>query len=191
MNSKFIASRASKYINEDGDYVVSFIVKGVDKMGVNLAFEEQKAEKNKIETILEVDIKPYKSRRSIEQNAALWFLLTKLSEAINGSKDKTSVEETYCLMLEEANIASEFILAPKEVEDSLRRNFRAISFKGTRNVETKDGRTQEFNIYQCYIGSSKYNTKEMYQLIINTLQKLDDNGVRDSEVEAFRRKYEK
>ena len=191
MNSKFIASRASKYINEDGDYVVSFIVKGVDKMGVNLDFEEQKAEKNKIETILEVDIKPYKSRRSIEQNAALWFLLTKLSEAINGSKDKTSVEETYCLMLEEANVASEFILAPKEVEDSLRKNFRAISFKGTRNVETKDGRTQEFNIYQCYIGSSKYNTKEMYQLIINTLQKLDDNGVRDSEVEAFRRKYEK
>ena len=55
----------------------------------------------------------------------------------------------------------------------------------------KDGRTQEFNIYQCYIGSSKYNTKEMYQLIINTLQKLDENGVRDSEVEAFRRKYEK
>ena len=189
--SKFLASKASKYINEDGDCVVNFIVKGVDKMSANLAFEEQHAKGNKIEAMLEIDFKPYKSRRSIEQNAALWFLLTKLSEAVNGSKDKTSVEETYCSMLEEANVASEFILAPKEIEDSLRKNFRAISFKGTRNVETKDGRTQEFNIYQCYIGSSKYNTKEMYQLIINTLQKLDDNGVRDSEVEAFRRKYEK
>jgi len=191
MNSKFVASRASKYINEDGDYVVSFVVKGTDKMGVNLAFEEQKAEKNKIEKLLEVDMKPYKSKRSIEQNAALWFLFTKLAEGVSGSKDKTSVEEMYCTMLEEANVESEFILAPKEIEESLRKSFRAIREKGTRIIEDKNGESKEMTVFQCFIGSSKYNTKQMYDLITRTLLRLDEEGINDSEIEHFRRKYEK
>ena len=191
MNSKFVASRASKYINEDGDYVVSFVVKGTAKMGVNLAFEEQKAEKNKIEKLLEVDMKPYKSKRSIEQNAALWFLLTKLAEGVSGSKDKTNVEEMYCTMLEEANVESEFILAPKEIEESLRKSFRAIREKGTRSIEDKDGESKEMTVFQCFIGSSKYDTKQMYDLITRTLLRLDEEGINDSEIEHFRRKYEK
>lgn len=55
--SKFVASKCVKFINEDGDYVVSFTVKGADRIGVNLAFEEQHAEKNKIEKDVEVDMK--------------------------------------------------------------------------------------------------------------------------------------
>lgn len=190
MNSKFVASKASKYINEDGDMVVSFVVKGTDKMGVNLAFEEQKSRKNKIEKILEVDMKPYKSKRSIEQNAALWFLLTKLAESVSGSKDKISVEEMYCEMLEEANVESEFILAPKEIEESLRKSFRAIREKGTRIIEDKNGENKEMTVYQCFVGSSKYDTKQMYDLITQTLYRLDAEGINDSEIEHFRRKYE-
>ena len=160
-------------------------------MGVNLAFEEQKAEKNKIEKLLEVDMKPYKSKRSIEQNAALWFLLTKLAEGVSGSKDKTNVEEMYCTMLEEANVESEFILAPKEIEEALRKSFRAIREKGTRIIEDKNGESKEMTVFQCFIGSSKYDTKQMYDLITRTLLRLDEEGINDSEIEHFRRKYEK
>lgn len=189
--SKFVAHKAFKYINEDGDYVVGFTVKGSEKLSVNLAFEEQNAIKNKIEKELEVDIKPYKSKRSLEQNAALWFLLTKLAEGVLGSKEKSSVEEMYCEMLEEANVQSEFILAPKEIEASLRKAFRAIRERSVRTIEDKNGNTREMTIYQCFIGSSKYNTKEMNELITSTLNRLDSEGIVDSEIESFRSKYEK
>lgn len=191
MNSKFVASKAAKYINEDGDYVVSFIVKGTDKMSVNLAFEEQHADKNKIEAMLDVDFKPHKSKRSLEQNAALWFLLTKLANGVSGSKEKASVEDMYCEVLEEANIESEFILAPQEIEEALRKSFRAIRNKGKRIVEDKNGENREMSVYQCFIGSSKYDTKQMYDLITRTLNRLDEEGINDSEIEAFRRTYEK
>ncbi len=191
MNSKFTASRATKHINEDGDYVVCFIVKGMDKMNVNLAFEEQNAVQNKIENMLDIDFKPHKSKRSLEQNAALWFLLTKLAEGVNGSKEKESVEEMYCEMLEEANIESEFILASKEIESSLRKSFRAIRAMGTRTIEDKNKQSREMTVYQCFIGSSKYDTKQMYDLITSTLNRLDREGINDSEIESFRRQYEK
>lgn len=184
--SKFIANKASKYINEDGDCVVSFVVKDVEKLSVNLAFEEQHAVKNRIDIELDVDFKPHRSNRSLEQNKALWFLLTKLSEAINGTKDRTSTEEVYCMMLEEANIKYDYILALPEAESLLRKSFRAI-----RKIDEREVNGKTLNMYQYFIGSSKYDVDEMTQLIKNTLLKLDELDVHDSEVEAFRRSNEK
>lgn len=184
--SKFVASKCVKFINEDGDYVVSFTVKGADRIGVNLAFEEQHAEKNKIEKDVEVDMKLWRSKRSLEQNAALWFLLTKLADAMSGNKNRTSTEEVYCIMLEEANVVSDYMLALPEAEPMLRKSFRAI-----RKVDEREVNGKTLNMYQYFIGSSKYNTAEMTELIKNTLLKLDELGVVDSEIENFRRKYEK
>ena len=53
---------------------------------------------------LEVEVKPYRSKRSLEQNKLLWVLLGKLAVAMSGKKNKVSSEEAYAIMLEEANV---------------------------------------------------------------------------------------
>lgn len=184
--SKIVVERAYKIINEDNDYVMCFVAKSEQKMAVNLMLEELGANKGKIEARLDVDIKPYKSKRSIEQNAALWWILGKLAEAMSGSKNKVSTEEAYCIMLEEANIEYDYMLALPEAESQLKKTFRVI-----RKVDERDVNGKMLNMYQYFVGSSKFNTKQMFDLITNTLGKLDELGVKDSEIEVFRRKYEK
>lgn len=184
--SKIVVERAYKIINEDNDYVMCFVAKGEQKMAINLMLEELGAKKGKIETKLDVDIKPYKSKRSIEQNAALWWILGKLAEGMSGSKNKVSTEEAYCIMLEQANIEYDYMLALPEAEPMLRKTFRVIRKRDEREVNGK-----KLNMYQYFIGSSKFNTKQMYDLITDTLAMLDELGISDSEIEVFRGKYEK
>lgn len=45
------------------------------------------------------------------------------------------------------------------------------------------------NVYQYFIGSSKFDTKEMTELIEATLDKLAELGIYDSEIEVARREY--
>ena len=89
-------------INENNDLVISYVVHGQEKNAALLAFEESK----NTEKRLEVEVKPYRSKRSLEQNKLLWALLGKMAYAMSGRKNKVSSEECYCIMLEEANVYS-------------------------------------------------------------------------------------
>ena len=181
--SKLIIDRAYKNINEDGDYVLCLVCK--NKPNMELVLEELQADKGRIDYKLEADIKKYHSKRTILQNSALWWLLGKLSEEINGDRSRTSVDEVYCMVLEEANVEYEFILALPETLEILRKSFRAI-----RKIDEREVNGKTLDMYQCFIGSSKFNTKQMKVLIDNVLEKLDELDVNDSELEEFRRDYE-
>lgn len=60
--SKFIAERSYRMINEDNDLVVCYVVHGDNKRSALLALEETQPTEKKIE----VEVKPYKSKRSLE-----------------------------------------------------------------------------------------------------------------------------
>ena len=83
-------------------------------------------EENKEFEELTVEVKKSSSHRSLDQNAMLWSLLTKIAIHTSGSKEKRVIDQIYCAMLEEANVHSEYLLAPKNTEDGLRKSFRAI-----------------------------------------------------------------
>ena len=87
-------------------------------------------------------------------------------------------------MLEEANVSYDYLLALPEAESMLKKSFRVVRKVGERIV---NGKT--LNIYQYFIGSSKYDTKEMTELIESVLDKLAELGVYDSEIELARREY--
>ena len=178
--SKFIANKTYRMSDENGDLVISYVVHGIDKQAALLAFEETK----KAEAKLEVEVKPYKSKRSIEQNKLLWALLGKMAMAMSGRKNRVSSEECYCIMLEEANVAYDYLLALPEAEPMLRKSFRVVRKMGEREV---NGKT--LNVYQYFIGSSKFNTQEMMELIEAVLDKLAELGVYDSEIELARSTY--
>lgn len=174
--SKFKASSVYSMTRNDNTLLVTLEVQGFHKTSANMAVEE-----NKSFDELTVEIKKSSNHRSLDQNAMLWSLLTKIAMHTSGSKEKRVVEEIYCAMLEEANAHFEYLLAPKNTEDGLRKSFRVIREKGERIV---NGKT--LTIYQVFIGSSKYNTKEMTDLIDTVIRKCDELGIKDSEIELMR-----
>ena len=105
----------------------------------------------------DVTIKEYKNKRSLNQNALLWALIEQLSDKTGHTKD-----EIYVTALESVGAKKERIECKlNESIDCLRSKYRAV--KPVRINITED------NIpiieYDCYIGSSKFNTAEMTKLI--------------------------
>lgn len=180
--SKFIAEKTFRMTNENNDLVISYVIHGQEKNAALLAFEESK----NAEMRLEVEVKPYRSRRSLEQNKLLWALLGKMAFAMSGRKNKVSSEECYCIMLEEANVSYDYLLALPEAEPLLKKSFRVV-----RKVDEREVNGKKLNMYQYFIGSSKYDVKEMTELIEATLDKLAELGVYDSEIELARGEYKR
>lgn len=175
--SKFIADKTYRMTDENNNLVISYVVSGLDKNAALLAFDETKQSDKR----LEIEVKPYRSKRSLEQNRLLWVLLGKMAMAMSGKKNKVSSEECYCIMLEEANVSYDYLLALPEAEPMLKKSFRVVRKVGERVV---NGKT--LNIYQYFIGSSKFDTQEMTELIESVLDKLAELGVYDSEIELAR-----
>ena len=107
-----------------------------------------------------------------------------MAVAQSGNKRKVSTEECYCIMLEEANVAYDYLLALPEAEPMLKKTFRVV-----RKIDEREVNGKTLNMYQYFIGSSKYNTQEMTELIEATLDKLAELGVIDSEIEIARKEY--
>lgn len=165
--------------DEEGNILVSFLVRA-DRYAAKMAISEMKATPTRIT----VDCKPYKSRRSSDQNRLLWALLGKMAEALSGYSRRITTEECYCDMLMEANVAFDYLLAIPEAEPTLRQSFRVIEKIGERDV---NGKT--LNMYRCFIGSSKFDTTQMNQLIEATFDKLAELGISDSEIESMKGEY--
>lgn len=166
--------------DENNNLIISFVISGEHKHGGLVAFEELK----KIDGLLDIDAKKYKSKRSLEQNRLLWALLGKMAVAISGRKDKVSTEECYCIMLEQANVRADYLIGLPEVEDSLRQVYRVV-----RKVDERIENGKTVFMYQCFTGSSKFDTKQMTDLIESVLDKLAELGVFDSEIEQARLEY--
>ncbi len=168
MQSKFIAKKINKFKSESGTIIQ------LEGDG-SLAYEELK----KCEQI-EVTLRPYKSKRSLEQNRMLWSLLGKIAERTQGTERKSDVMAIYALMLEETNVKHTYIMALEEAKPQLEQVFRAVVECGERDV---NGKT--LKVYRCYEGSSKYTTEEMTRLIDCCLDRCNELGIYDSEVESI------
>lgn len=178
--SKFIANSIKKYVDDENKTTVLLEVSCDSKNAASLAVEELKSAGVK----LQVEIKPYKSQRSLEQNRLLWALLGKMANALSGNKRKVSTEECYCAMLEEANVSCDYLLALPEAEPLLKKTFRVV-----RKIDERVVNGKRLNMYQYFIGSSKFNTQEMTELIEATLDRLAELGVVDSEIELASKEY--
>lgn len=176
--SKYIAERTYRMTDEDGNLVISYVVNKYDRTVGLLAYDETKGAGR-----LDIEVKPHKSKRSLEQNRMLWALLEKMAMAVSCCNTTLTREECYCIMLEETGVKYELLYALPKTENELRKSFRAV--RNTGEIEIINGK--EYAVYQCFIGSSKFNTKEMAELIDAVLDKLTGLGVYDSEIELIRR----
>ncbi len=129
--------------------------------------------------------KELKSQRSIEQNSMLWALIHKLSDHINGSHRDEDMMDIYGKLLIRGNIKREYVRVLEKAKHILDENFRAV-------IEVPNSKRQEANGnvtigYWVYYGSSKFNVKEMTELIEIALDICSELGLDDSEIETIRR----
>lgn len=123
----------------------------------------------------EVNLKEYKSKRSLEQNRYLWLLITEIAKIENGGiANQDNITETYTNLLEMANAKFTFLLLPNEAINEFKKRFRAIRVNGTVTIKGV-----EYTQIQAFYGSSTMNTKEMSQLIDVTLDYAYQVGVKD------------
>ena len=108
-----------------------------------------------LEKEYQLEIKELKSTRTIQQNRYMWTLIHEISKE-QGMDDM----EVYIQALEEANAKYEYIMAPEEAEENLKKGFRAVKV-----VRPEIHNNKKFYVYKCFVGSSKFNTQEMTRLI--------------------------
>lgn len=114
---------------------------------------------------LDVEIEQHREKRSLDANAYLWVLLSKIAEAIKSSKD-----EVYLQMLERYGQFTHIIVLPKAVE-KIKKEWRTVRELGEVTVNGKKGVQ-----LQCYYGSSTYNSKEFNTLlsgVVDEAKELD------------------
>ena len=117
--------------------------------------------------IYQVEIKEYKHKRSIEQNKKMWALIHEIARA-TGDDDM----QVYCGILEKADVKSDYVITAMNMEEALRKSFRAVKFIRMQEVNGKD-----CYVYKVYLGSSKMNTAEMSELLDITLNICGELGI--------------
>jgi len=105
--------------------------------------------------VYQVDVKEYKTKRSLEQNKMLWELVHRIAKVTHHTD-----MEIYCSALEEADAKSDYVITATDMEQALRKSFRGVKFIRMQEVNGKD-----CYVYKVYLGSSKMNTKEMTELL--------------------------
>lgn len=120
-----------------------------------------------------LELKEVRSKRTLKQNKMLWSLIHQIA----GHKDMNQDDvEIYISALEDANAKYIYLLGEREVEDELKKNFRAVKV-----VRPTFENGKEFIVYKCFIGSSKMDTKEMKKLLDIIISWAEELGIETNE----------
>ncbi|MGI6691056.1 MAG: hypothetical protein ACOX63_09525 [Christensenellales bacterium] len=126
---------------------------------------------------VDVLIKKHRSLRSLDANAYAWVLITKLAESMQPPLSK---EEVYRLMLQRYGQGG-VISVQTEKLASVKRAFDYWEEKGTGTVNGK-----EFSHLHVWVGSSKYDTKEMAMFIDGIIAECKELGIETDTPEQIR-----
>ena len=117
---------------------------------------------------VDIAIKKHRALRSRDANAYCWVLITKLAESMQPPLSK---EEVYRLMLQRYGQGG-VISVQTEKLASVKRAFDYWEEKGTGTVNGK-----EFSHLHVWVGSSKYDTKEMAMFIDGIIAECKELGI--------------
>lgn len=182
--SKLIANKVYQSYLPDGKVAVSFIAD--DKYVANLFVRE-------LEHLDKIDItaKAHKESRSLSQNKMLWSVISKISDRLNFEHTEESTMKIYGELLVEAQVKRDLIAILPDAIDTLKGMFRAVIPTGQQisSVNEKSGKRSTLVSVWVYHGSSKFNTKEMGELLDIALMKASQYGILDSEIESLKKEY--
>jgi len=117
---------------------------------------------------IEADIKKFREKRSLSQNAYAWTLITKIAQSVNPPMNK---EDVYIEMLKRYGQGG-IISVQKDKADDVIRAFDYYIPKGEGQINGK-----EFLHLMVYVGSSQYDTREMSTFISGIVEEAKDLGI--------------
>lgn len=160
---------------EDGTTEVILAVDPISKGAVKSAIADARKHIEK-DGLVTCELKRAVKPRSLSQNALLWQLLTIYADALNGGRTgEITPEKLYYSMLEEYGVAV-YIAVPDVCIEDLRKAYRRIRIIDETVIERNGKRTPAKTV-KCILGSSKYNTIQMKNLIDGIFDKLAELGV--------------
>ena len=117
---------------------------------------------------VDVEVKKYREKRSLTQNAYAWVLISKISESIMPALSK---EQVYLMMLKRYGQGG-FISV---LSDQLELVKRKLDYYEEKGKAVKDG--LEFTHLMVWVGSSKYDSHEMNLFISGIVEEAKDLGI--------------
>ena len=115
---------------------------------------------------LTVDIKQFRQARSLDSNAYLWVMLSKMANVL-----KTTKDELYLRMLNDYGVFTHVVVKPNVV-DRVMQEWRIVRNLGEVTINGKVGVQ-----LQCYFGSSTYDSKEMSTLVEGVVYECKELGI--------------
>ena len=169
-----------RYITTDtGDIEVIFTVSGFNNKRIAQRLVSVLRDKK-----VELKAKEHRSQRSIDQNDMFWALVGEISQHVNGSRQESDMMNIYSNVLVRANVKRTYMRIPVEAKKLLEGHFRA--FTPVPNSKRQEPNGMVTCGYWGYHGSSKFNIKEMTQLIDVALDICTELGLDNSQVEVVR-----
>lgn len=133
-----------------------------------------------------VEIKEYKNHRSLDANAYLWVLLTKLQDKLSIPK-----EELYKNYIQKIG-SSEILPVKNEAVDKFREAWQRNGLGWI--TETTKSKLDGFTNVIAYYGSSSYNTTEMSRLINEVVDDCKEQNIEtksDNEINNLLKQWSK
>lgn len=133
-----------------------------------------------------VEIKEHKNYRSLDANAYLWVLLTKLQDKLSIPK-----EELYKNYIQKIG-SSEILPIKNEAVDKFREAWQKNGLGWI--TETTKSKLDGFTNVIAYYGSSSYNTAEMSRLINEVVDDCKEQNIEtksDSEINSLLKQWGK
>ena len=126
---------------------------------------------------LTVEVKMYRVKRSLDSNAYLWVLLSKMADVM-----KTTKDELYIEVLSRYGVFTHIVVKPDVVSRVISqwkvvRELGEVTINGTKGQQL-----------QCFFSSSSYDSKEMSVLIegvISECKELDIETITKRELELM------
>lgn len=187
MIGKVQAKFDSLKLCEDNSYDISFKLSSDSRYNVKRIVEEIKAVTGTERGEVTLTIDKLINKRSLAQNRLLWALLEKMAEHFNaGRTGGVTAGDCYINMLEKFGSKYEYFMCIPEAVSTFKKEFRAV-----KEVERREYNGKEMIMCKCFIGSSKYDSKEMTLLIEGVLDTLTELGIDDTIMAYYREENER
>ena len=141
-----------KSYDENMNMEITFLIKDYNS--------KKAVEELEKETPYSIEIKKVRSKRSLNQNAFFWKIVSMIAE--NMEQDPMDI---YIYLLEETQAKYEYVMGLETIENELKKNFRAVKV-----VRPQEFQGKKMIVYKCFIGSSKLSVDEMKLLIDKALE---------------------
>lgn len=116
---------------------------------------------------LNIELKKYRKKRSLDANAYAWVLMQKLAEAVGSDR-----ESIYLQMLQKYSREFTFVICKEKAVDKLKDLYRTCVDLGKVKVNGTEGHQ-----IQVFFGSSTFDSKAMSVLIDGIISECKEVGI--------------